>query len=473
MKYPKVTIFTSSYNYSKYLRKAIDSVLSQTYRNFEYLLFDSGSTDDTLEIMQSYKDDRIKVIHLDENLTNGQLINKSVQMATGKYWLWCPADDYFAPELIMEKLKYTERYPDSVLYDSFFYVNETEVLGECDLKEITSEEFKKEIWKSCPIGFTGIMIPLELLKQVPFPEDMEINEDFYWILNVIDKTEFNLVPQRLHYKRQHGASISYARVTEAAKNVKMIRNEFRKKNILITGGAGFIGSNLVGKLIGNKVTVLDNFSSGYSENLAPFPSVRIIAGDVRDIETVELAMRGAEVVYHLAASVGNKRSIENPIQDAEINVIGTLNILEAARKAGVKKVVISSSAGIFGELKTIPIKEDHPCEPDSPYGCSKLYEEKIALAYGKLYDLEVVCLRYFNVYGPNQRFDEYGNVIPIFVRRMLNNEPLIIYGDGEQTRDFVHVDDVIQANIKAANSEATGAFNIASGTRVTINYLAG
>jgi nucleoside-diphosphate-sugar epimerase len=244
-------------------------------------------------------------------------------------------------------------------------------------------------------------------------------------------------------------------------------------NILVTGGAGFIGSNLVGKLIGgNNVTVLDNFSSGYSENLAPFPSVRIIAGDVRDYNTVELAMRGAEVVFHLAASVGNKRSIENPFQDAEINALGTLNILEAACKEGVKKIVVSSSAGIFGELKTLPIGEDHPCEPDSPYGCSKLYEEKIALTYGKLYDLKVVCLRYFNVYGPNQRFDEYGNVIPIFVFRMIQNKPLIIYGDGEQTRDFVHVDDVVQANIKAANSEATGVFNIASGERVTINQLA-
>ena len=122
--------------------------------------------------------------------------------------------------------------------------------------------------------------------------------------------------------------------------------------------------------------------------------------------------------------------------------------LEAARKEGVRKIVASSSAGIFGELKTIPIKEDHPVEPDSPYGCTKLCEEKLCLSYAKLYDIEAVCLRYFNVYGPNQRFDAYGNVIPIFVFRMLRNESLLIYGDGEQTRDFVHVDDVVQANIK-------------------------
>ena len=158
--------------------------------------------------------------------------------------------------------------------------------------------------------------------------------------------------------------------------------------------------------------------------------------------------------------------------DAEINVLGTLQVLETARKEGVRKIVTSSSAGIFGELKTMPIKEDHPVEPDSPYGCTKLCEEKLCLAYAKMYSIEVICLRYFNVYGPNQRYDAYGNVIPIFVFRMLRNEPLIIYGDGEQTRDFVHVDDVVQANIKAADSVGvSGAFNIASGKSVTINHL--
>jgi len=246
------------------------------------------------------------------------------------------------------------------------------------------------------------------------------------------------------------------------------------RKILVTGGAGFIGSNLVKKLLqdGDSITVLDSFLSGHHENLEPFPSIRIIEGDVRDRNAVETAIKGAEVVFHLAASVGNKRSIDLPITDAEINVLGTLNVLEAARKEGVRKIVASSSAGIFGELKTLPIKEDHPIEPDSPYGCTKLCEEKLCLSYAKLYDIEAVCLRYFNVYGPNQRFDAYGNVIPIFVFRMLNNEPIVIFGDGEQTRDFVHVDDVIQANMKAANAKGvSGAFNIASGTRVTINEL--
>ncbi len=244
--------------------------------------------------------------------------------------------------------------------------------------------------------------------------------------------------------------------------------------VLVTGGAGFIGSNLVKQLLhdGYEVTVLDNLLSGYRCNLDPFPEVCFIEGDVRDEFAVAKAIKGAEVVFHLAASVGNKRSIDNPITDAEINVIGTLRVLEAARREGVRKIVTSSSAGIFGELKTLPIREDHAVEPDSPYGCTKLCKEKECLAYAKLYDIEAVCLRYFNVYGPNQRFDAYGNVIPIFAFQMLRRETLTIFGDGEQTRDFVNVRDVVQANIKAAEARGiSGAFNIGSGGRVTINTL--
>lgn len=242
---------------------------------------------------------------------------------------------------------------------------------------------------------------------------------------------------------------------------------------LVTGGAGFIGSNLVKELLneGHEVTVLENFLSGYKSNLGSL-KVRLIEGDVRDEIAVGRAVSGAEVVFHLAASVGNKRSIDNPILDSDINVMGTLRVLEAARKAGVRKIIASSSAGIFGELKTLPIKEDHPIEPDSPYGCSKLCEEKLCLSYAKLFEIEAICLRYFNVYGPHQRFDAYGNVIPIFMFKMLRGEPLTIYGDGEQTRDFVNVRDVVQANIRAAKTTGlSGAFNIGSGTRVTINKL--
>jgi len=245
---------------------------------------------------------------------------------------------------------------------------------------------------------------------------------------------------------------------------------------LVTGGAGFIGSNIVRLLLeeGHSVMVLDDLSTGYRRNLDSFPQVEFIEGDVRDAETVARAMDGADVVFHLAASVGNPRSIENPIQDSEVNVIGTLRVLEAARYAGVRKIVFSSSAGIFGELKYLPICEDHPVEPDSPYGASKLAAEKLCLVYAKLYDLEVACLRYFNVYGVNQRYDAYGNVIPIFAHRLLHGLPLIIYGDGEQTRDFVNVRDVARANLLAAQADGiSGAFNIASGTVITINHLAG
>lgn len=245
-------------------------------------------------------------------------------------------------------------------------------------------------------------------------------------------------------------------------------------NALITGGAGFIGSNLASRLLadGHQVTVLDNLSSGYQCNIDALPGVEFIHGDIRDECAVRQATAGRNVVFHLAASVGNKRSIDCPVLDAEINVIGTLRLLEAAYRASLRKVVMSSSAGIFGELKTLPIREDHPAEPDSPYGASKLCAEKEGLAYAKLYGMEVVCLRYFNVYGPNQRFDAYGNVIPIFVFQMLRGEPLTIFGDGEQTRDFVNVRDVVQANIKAAMTRGvTGAFNIGSGTRTSINAL--
>ena len=244
--------------------------------------------------------------------------------------------------------------------------------------------------------------------------------------------------------------------------------------VLVTGGAGFIGSNLVRLLLkeGHEVVVLDNLSSGHRRNLAPFPEVRLLEGDVRNAAAVVAAAAGVEVIFHLAASVGNTRSIQNPIEDAEVNVIGTLRILEAARAVGARKVIFSSSAGIFGELKHLPIREDHPVEPDSPYGATKLGAEKLCLVYAKLYQLEAVCLRYFNVYGLNQRYDAYGNVIPIFAHRLLAGDPITIFGDGEQTRDFINVSDVVKANYLAAQARGvSGAFNLGSATRVTINHL--
>jgi UDP-glucose 4-epimerase len=244
---------------------------------------------------------------------------------------------------------------------------------------------------------------------------------------------------------------------------------------LVTGGAGFIGSNLVALLLkeGHEVTVLDSLVSGYRDNLRPFPSVTFVSGDVRDRSILRTAASGAEVIFHLAASVGNTRSIHHPHVDAEINIIGTLNVLEAARDCGARKVVFSSSAGIFGELKTLPISENHPAEPDSPYGATKLGAEKLCLAYAKLYaPFEAVCLRYFNVFGVNQRFDAYGNVIPIFAHKLVRRDRITIFGDGEQTRDFINVADVARANLLAGlNRGVSGAFNLGSGSRITINAL--
>jgi UDP-glucose 4-epimerase len=241
---------------------------------------------------------------------------------------------------------------------------------------------------------------------------------------------------------------------------------------LVTGGAGFIGSNLVGLLLaeGHDVVVLDDISSGYEENL--HAAAGFVRGDVSDRDAVDAAIDGCHVVFHLAASVGNTRSIDDPLRDSTVNVLGTLNVLEGARTHSIARVVLSSSAGIFGELKTLPIDEDHPQDPDSPYGVSKLAAEKMCLVYNKLYGMSNVALRYFNVYGVRQRYDAYGNVIPIFAEKMLRGREVTIFGDGEQTRDFVNVADVARANYLAGTTPgASGVFNLGSATRVTINEL--
>jgi UDP-glucose 4-epimerase len=179
------------------------------------------------------------------------------------------------------------------------------------------------------------------------------------------------------------------------------------------------------------------------------------------------------VIFHLAASVGNKRGIENPTNDASINVLGTLNVLEAARIAGCRRIVYSSSAAIYGDTQRLPIDLDHPKKPLTPYAVSKLAGEHYVLSYAELHGIEGICLRYFNVYGERQRFDAYGNVLPIFATRALAGEDLIVFGDGEQTRDFVNVKDVAAANVQAAElSDARGSFNVGSGVATTINDLA-
>lgn len=244
--------------------------------------------------------------------------------------------------------------------------------------------------------------------------------------------------------------------------------------VVVTGGSGFIGSNLVSFLssCGYDVVVYDNLSTGYIQNIESLTNVSFINGDIRDFDLLNNACKDASVIFHLAASVGNKLSIDNPIYDSEVNVLGSLNVLNSAKLNNIDKVVLSSSAGIYGELKTLPIDESHIIDPDTPYGVSKLCMEKHSIAYSKLYGIETINLRYFNVYGKNQRFDKYGNVIPIFMNNILNNIPITVYGDGEQTRDFINVNDVVQANFNASQANGViGSFNIGSSTRISINDL--
>jgi UDP-glucose 4-epimerase len=242
---------------------------------------------------------------------------------------------------------------------------------------------------------------------------------------------------------------------------------------LVTGGAGFIGSAVTRLLLerGHAVTVLDDLSSGYRANVPSEAEFEI--GDVRDGPIVSRAAADKDAIFHLAASVGNRRAIERPLDDATVNIIGSLNVLLAARDRGVGIVVYSSSAAIFGEPQELPITVDHPVHPASPYGVSKLAAEKYCFAFAALWGIRCVALRYFNVYGERQRFDEYGNVIPIFATRALHKKELTIFGNGEQTRDFVHVDDVARANLSAAErTDAHGALNIGSGRATSIRRVA-
>ncbi len=243
---------------------------------------------------------------------------------------------------------------------------------------------------------------------------------------------------------------------------------------LVSGGAGFIGSHLVEALVerGDEVRVLDNFSTGRPENLvAVTQRIELIEGDVRDEDVVRAAMRDVEQVFHLAALVSVPLSVEDPITTHAVNVDGTLNILVAAREAGVRSLVYASSSAVYGDLPDLPKVETLPVAPTSPYGLSKQICEQYARLFARLYGLRTVGLRYFNVYGPRQDpGSPYSGVISIFVDHLLASIPPTIYGDGRQTRDFVYVTDVVRASLLAADTPAAAGqvFNISTNRPHTI-----
>jgi nucleoside-diphosphate-sugar epimerase len=249
---------------------------------------------------------------------------------------------------------------------------------------------------------------------------------------------------------------------------------------LVTGGAGFIGSNLVIALASNaeRVRVVDNLSTGFWENLgelADSERVECITADIRDREAIGRACAGVEVVFHLAALGSVPRSVENPVESDSVNTGGTVTVLDSARRAGVRRVIFAASSAAYGDTPRLPKQEDMPTSPLSPYAVSKVAGERYLAVFASLYGLETVSLRYFNVFGPNQRPDgAYAAAIPRFLWAALHAQPLTIYGDGETTRDFCFVENVVRANLLAASCVRRlqgEVVNIAGGRRVSLNEL--
>jgi UDP-glucose 4-epimerase len=244
---------------------------------------------------------------------------------------------------------------------------------------------------------------------------------------------------------------------------------------LVTGGAGFIGSNLVDALIerGDDVTVVDDLSTGKDANLeaALGRGAQLVEVDIRDAEILVQTVRRAsvEVIFHLAAQIDVRKSVADPAHDARVNVEGTINVLRAAQASGVGRVVNTSTGGaIYGEGQIIPAPEDHPVAPEAPYGLSKYCAENYCELFTRLHGLSTVSLRYGNVYGPRQDPLGEAGVVAIFCGKLLERERPTIFGDGKQTRDYVFVGDVVEANLKAATSPATGAFNIGRGVQTSV-----
>jgi nucleoside-diphosphate-sugar epimerase len=246
---------------------------------------------------------------------------------------------------------------------------------------------------------------------------------------------------------------------------------------LVTGGAGFIGSHIAQTLLrhGQTVRVFDNFSSGREENLAALEgSVEVLRGDLRDLAAVRAAMEGVEVVFHEGAAASAPQSVADPLGSLEINVTGTQHVLLAARDAGVRRVVYASSSAIYGDSPLLPKEERMAPDPRSPYALHKLAGEHLCRLFTQLYGLETVALRYFNVFGPRQNPDsEYAAVVPRFLTLLAQGKRPTVFGDGEQTRDFIYIDDVVKANLLAAEAPAAvgQAINIGSGERMSLNEL--
>lgn len=248
---------------------------------------------------------------------------------------------------------------------------------------------------------------------------------------------------------------------------------------LVTGGAGFIGSHLVDQLIreGHEVVVLDNFFSGSIENVKHHldsGELSLIKGDVRNSEVVKEAMRDVDAVFHLAAVVNVPLSIENPLLVNDVNIQGTVNLLEASLKENIQRFIYISTCAVYGEARYLPINEEHPIIPLSPYGISKFTAEHYCKIFHKIHGLKTVCLRLFNVYGPRQSEGPYSGVITQFISRLKRGKPPVIYGDGKQTRDFIYVKDAVEANLAVLGCQhcAGEVINIGTGKPATINELA-
>jgi UDP-glucose 4-epimerase len=248
------------------------------------------------------------------------------------------------------------------------------------------------------------------------------------------------------------------------------------RRVLVTGGAGFIGSNLVRGLLerGDEVKVLDNFSTGNRRNLDGL-EVEVVEGELRSYERVHRAVRGVEVVFHLGALGSVPRSVQDPLTTNAVNVDGTLNVLLAARDEGVRRVVYASSSSVYGSSAQLPALESSPVDPISPYGVAKLAAERYCVSFSRVYhSFETVVLRYFNVFGPRQNpQSQYAAAVPLFISAVAEGRPVTIFGDGEQSRDFTYVANVIEANLAAADAPGANGriFNIAAGAPNSVNTL--